>query len=123
MYRYLILFCIAFGANSHEFTPTYPKLQPSELEGVLKVTMQLFNRREDIEYYEIEAFDKDNKPIPFATYRETVQVKYLERKNLEIYFRSKDRDKVTYVCTKSKILTGNKKASVISSKICSKIKR
>jgi hypothetical protein len=123
MYRYLIvLLFLSIGVSSHEFTPTYPTLKPSHIAGLLKVQMQLLNKREDISYYEIEVFDRLNNPIKFAAEERIVQVPYLKRKSLNIYIREKDRYRVYYICTKSKILAGQKKASAVSSKICSKIK-
>ena len=54
-------------AIAHEMTPTYPKLEPSHLDGVYKTTMEMFNKREDVSYYEIGVFDKDKNPIPFVS--------------------------------------------------------
>ena len=122
MYRYLIvLLFLSFGVNSHQFTPTYPTLETSHIAGLLKVQMQILNKREDISYYEIQVFDRLNNPIKFAAADKIVRVPYLKRKNLDIYIREIDRYRVYYICTKSKILAGQKKVSAVSSKICSKI--
>ena len=123
MYRYLIvLLFLSFGVSSHQFTPTYPTLETSHIAGLLKVQMQLLNKREDISYYEIQVFDRLNNPIKFAAADKIVRVPYLKRKNLDIYIREIDQYRVYYICTKSKILAGQKKVSAVSSKICSKIK-
>lgn len=123
MYRYLILLLISGSAYSHEFTPTYPELKYSHVQGVLKVDMELFNRREDVSYYELEVLDKSSVPLPFATQSKIVSVSFLERKKIEIYIREIDAGRAVYVCSKSKLNKGMEKASAVASKICSKIKR
>lgn len=123
MYRYLVLLLISCGVNSHQFTPTYPELQPSIIPGILKAEMQIFNRREDIYYYELEVLDENNVPLPFSAQQKIVPVAFRERKNIEVYIREKDRVKAFYICSRSKILAGQVKASVVSSKICSKIRK
>ena len=55
MYRAIVLLLLAFPAFAHEMVPTYPKLKPSHVEGVSKVEMELFNKRKDVEFYEIGA--------------------------------------------------------------------
>jgi hypothetical protein len=47
-------------------TPTYPVLDSSYINGVVVAKMKLFNRRNDVEYYQIEVFTKDWKPINFV---------------------------------------------------------
>ena len=122
MYRYLILLLlISFGVSSHQFTPTYPVLKQSHMRSVLKVEMQILNKREDVSYYELEVLDSQMKSVAFAATQKIVEVEYLKRKDVEIYIRSRDKDRATYICSRSKILSGQKKASAISSKICSKI--
>jgi len=84
--------------------------------------MVLFNRREEINYYQINVFDKDWAKIPFATSTRLLYVPYLESANIEIYLRDEDVAAAMYICSHSKILIGSKQASQISSKICSKLK-
>jgi hypothetical protein len=81
----------------------------------------MFNRREDVKYYQIEVYDEEWNPITFATTERILTLKYLERKGFEIYIKANDVDRVTYICTRSKILKGGE-SSVIASNICSKIK-
>lgn len=124
MHRYLILlFFVSVGVSSHEFTPTYPELKYSHVQGVLKVDMELFNRREDVSYYELEVLDKSSVPIPFATQSKIVSVSFLRRKKIEIFIRELDSQRAVYVCSTSKLNKGMKKASAVASKICSKIRR
>lgn len=112
---------ISFGVNSHQFTPTYPLLQQSHMPNVLKVKMQLLNKRKDVSYYELEVLDKDSNPVEFAAQQNIIEVGFLQRKNIEVYIRRRDKDVAHYVCTRSKLLAGQEKASAVSSKICSKI--
>lgn len=109
-------------ASAHQWLPTYPKLEPSFVTGVLRVKMELFNSRSDVQYYELNVYDKDFNPIKFATQERIIEVDHLKRKNVEIYIREQDKGIATYVCSKSKLLKGTGGATLISSQICSKIK-
>ena len=113
---------MSFGAEAHQFLPTYPKLRPSIRENVYETHMELFNSRKDIMYYQLEVFDEDWNKVPFATYRRLIKVPYLDKINVTVYIRKQDRSRATYICTQSKILQGIEQASVVSSRICSKFK-
>lgn len=110
------------AANAHQFSPTYPLLEPSYVDGVLETKMTLFNKRNDVEYYELGVFDSSWNPIPFIAENKIIHVKYLETKNITIYIRQVDSKKITYICTRSKILSVAGTQSLVSSRICSKIK-
>lgn len=123
--RYLTAIFVLMSANiahSHEMTPTYPVLEPSYVDGVYRTKMSIFNKRIDTQYYEIEVFDKDFKPIPFASSSKIIELEYLDRKSFEVYIRTIDTKKAKYICTKSKLTNEDKNTSLISSRICSKIK-
>jgi len=107
---------------SHEFTPTYPTLETSYMSGILKAEMHLFNSRKDINYYSVSVYDKDWKPVNFATESKIIQMDYLDHKDIEVYVRKKDQEKAHYICTKSKILKGKSAPTLLASRICSKIK-
>jgi hypothetical protein len=107
---------------AHQWVPTYPKLEPSYIDGVLKVRMELFNSRQDVNFYELGVFDKDFNPVKFATTDRIIKVDYLKRQQVEIFIREQDRDVAVYVCSKSKLISTNQTATIVSSKICSKIK-
>jgi len=109
--------------SAHEMIPTYPILQPSYVEGIVVTTLRLSNRRDDVEYYEIDVFSEDWEPIKFATENKIIKLGYNESKTFDVYIREKDKDKVMYICTLSKLQKENVGASAISSKICSKIKK
>jgi hypothetical protein len=113
---------VSVGSSAHELTPTYFESKPSLYQNVRSVEMLLFNRRSDISYYELSAFDGDWNPIKFASKENIIKLKYLERKTIEIYFREVDLEKLTYICTKSLILKSEMKSTGISSRICSKKK-
>lgn len=109
----------AFG---HEMSPTYLEFESAYADNVLKTTIELFNRREDVNYYEIDVYDKDWKIIPFASSNKIVNLKYLEKKSIDIYIRKNDKDKAVYVCTLSRFIKSDVTKTNISSRICSKVK-
>jgi len=115
------LFCTTL--NAHEMTPAYPKMQQSYVNGVYVTKMKLFNRREDVEYYEIQVFTNEWKPLPFASTSKVLNVGHNRRKLFEVYIRSSDLDKATYICTESKVFKNTEQVTLVSSKICSKIKQ
>jgi len=117
----IMLALITYVASAHELTPTYPEMKPSYVDGISVVNLLLFNRREDVQYYEIEVFDKDFNPIAFAASERIVKVNYLEKKSLEIYIKDSDKNDVTYICTHSKIVKGIS-TSFVASRVCSKVK-
>lgn len=119
---FLVLALGGKQAWTHEFTPAYPTLEQSYMDGILVTKMLIFNRREDINYYELSVFDSEWNPIPFAATDKIVEVKYLQRKFIEIYIREKDRSRVVYICSKSKLPSDGDKITMVSSRICSKIK-
>ena len=125
MHRYLILLLMIWASGhlrAHEFTPTYPKLKTSYVPGVVYTTMTLFNARDDVEYYQFGVFDAEWNKVPFAMQNKIMKFKHLEKKNVDIFIREKDRKDAVYICSKSKLIVdGGSKTSIIS-RICSKIK-
>ena len=120
----IILFLIGLSGytSAHQFTPTYPELSLSYVKGVYKADMLLFNSRQEISYYSIGVFDKDWKPVKFATENRIVKMEHLERKNITVYIREEDKEKALYICSKSKTLVDYAQTSIVTSRICSKIK-
>lgn len=120
----IILFLIGLSGytSAHQFTPTYPELSLSYVKGVYKADMLLFNSRQEISYYAIGVYDKDWKPVKFATENRIVKMEHLERKNITIYIREEDKEKALYICSKSKTLVDYAQTSIVTSRICSKIK-
>lgn len=113
---------LSVNVLAHEMTPTYPKLEQSFISDVYKTTMELFNKRKDVEYYEIGVFDKDWNPIPFVTTYKLINLKYLGHVNFDVYIRSKDKDRAVYICSRSKLRKEDQTKTAISSRICSKFR-
>ena len=117
------MLCLSGSVSAHEWTPTYPKAKQSFIDGVSVVNMQLFNNRKDVRWFDFGVFDKSFEPVAHSTIGGAVQsIDYLERKNIDIYVRTKDLNKATYVCSKSKSISNSNNVTFIASRICSKIK-
>ena len=117
-----IMLMFSSMVNAHEMTPTYPKLEPSHLDGLYKTTMQMFNKRADVEYYEIGVFDKDFRPVPFVTSYTILKIKYLGHVTFDVYIRKVDADRALYICSRSKLRKDSSARTAVASSICSKIK-
>ena len=122
LYLILVLCLFGFQSSAHEMTPAYPVLDSSYINGVVVAKMKLFNRREDVEYYQIDVFTEDWKPISFATTDRLLKVGYNKNKLFEVYIRFADVKKAKYICTTSKVFKGGNQETLVSSMICSKIK-
>jgi hypothetical protein len=118
--KFLILLFVSGYASAHELTPTYPELRTSYMSDVLEVKLKMWNARVDVEYYKIEVTDKDWNDVPFITKEKTFKLEHFGKKDIEIFLPSDTT--ATYICTKSLLKKGNAGKSIISSKVCSKIK-
>ena len=118
----IMLMLVASPLYAHEMTPTYPKLSPSHLDNVYKTTMEMFNKRSDVEYYEIGVFDADWNPIPFVTSYQVIRIRYLGHVTFDVYIRKSDVSRATYICSISKLRKDNSTKTQIASRICSKFK-
>jgi hypothetical protein len=124
VYRTLIFLLFLSGyASAHEWTPTYPELKYSHVPGILKIDMNLFNARTDVGFYEVSVWDADWNKVSFAAEMRVFPMDYLGRKSVTIYIKESDKDRVTYICSESKLQSDGNSQSSISSKVCSKIKR
>jgi len=109
--------------SAHEFTPTYPKLKQSFVDGLYSTQMVLLNKRKDVTYYEIKVFDENWETVPFALPTGVIiNIKHLERKKIEVYIREKDINRARYICSRSKLIVEGGSKTSLSSRICSKIK-
>ena len=125
MYRQVVFFCLlvlGFSAFAHEMTPTYPKWMPSHVDGVVTTKMEIFNKRKDVQYYEISVFDKNWKTVPFVTGYYLLRLQYLDHAKFDIYINKRDIKKAQYICSRSKIIGDAIAAPYISSRVCSKLK-
>jgi len=120
MYRYLIFLLLVGNVNAHQMSPTYPEWSASYLDGISNTRVRLFNKREDVKYYEVGVFDKDMKPIPFVTQYHLRGVNFNQYATFDIFINDKYKKDAVYVCTES-MLT-EVKSSGVASKICSKFK-
>ena len=122
--HYLAVAAMASGpVVAHELTPTYPKLTPSYIPGVLSTHVVLWNARQEIDFYKVDVLDADMNPVSFiATGGDLKKVDYLGRAHIEIFVREEDQDKATYICTESKLKRGSVQRSLVASKVCSKIR-
>jgi hypothetical protein len=103
-------------------TPTYPKWRQAYMDDLAVTTMHMFNRRSDVEYYEIAVFDEDWNPIPFVTSYTVFRLQYLERTTFDVYIRERDISRAEYICSRSKMTERNPSDTNISSMICSRFK-
>ena len=125
MHRQVIALCtmlLCMNASAHEMVPTYPELKPSHVLGVLKAEMHMFNKRSDVEYYEIGVFDKDWNTIPFVSAYRLFKLKHLGKVNFDVYILDIDARRAVYICSKSKV-HGSSTGTLLSSRICSKFKK
>lgn len=108
-------------AYSHEMVPTYPKLEPSYMDGLYKATLTVFNKRPEVEYYEIGVFTEEWDPLPFVSNYKIYKIPYLSAITFDIYIRREDKYEITYICSISKLRKQDKTVTAVSSRICSKV--
>ena len=116
----IILLCVSGSAMAHELTPTYPKLEPTYVKGVLSTKLIMWNARVDVEHYKIEVTNAFWNDVPFITDEKIVKLGYHERREIEIFLP--EDTTAQYICTRSLLEKGKRSRSIISSKVCSKIK-
>jgi len=115
----VLLALLPFGnAIAHEMTPTYPKFTASFMAGISVTTLNLFNKRKDVAYYEIGVFTDEWEPVPFVSQYTVIPMEYLDTISFDVYVSNLSVDSVEYICSVSQIQAG----ATVSSKICSRIK-
>ena len=124
MYRQVIaaLILLSSQAAAHEMTPTYPKWVPSHMDGVWKTTMEMFNKRDDVEWYEIGVFDKNWNPVNFVTSYRLFQMPHLSRVKFDVYVATPDVAVAEYICSKSKLRLISEQKTMVASRVCSRFK-
>lgn len=118
----LILGLVCNSAAGHELTPTYPEFRPAFMNNISVTTMELYNAREEIEFYAIEVYDENWDPVPFLTRDRIVRVQHLERLTFEVYIRDEDLNNIEYICTTSRLIQDEIQSQGLSSRICSRIR-
>ena len=123
MYRSVILWVLLCSSvAAHDMTPTYPKWKMSFIPSAKMTTMQVFNKRSDVQWYEIGVFDKEWKPIPFVTRYKIINIKYLKRVEFDVYVNEANVKQTEYICTTSKLRGNDDFKPIVESKICSRFK-
>ena len=123
MYRPVVLWLLLCGSvAAHDMTPTYPKWKMSFIPSAKMTTMQVFNKRSDVQWYEIGVFDKEWKPIPFVTRYKIINIKYLHRVRFDVYVNDKNAKVVEYICSTSKLRGNDDFKPIVESRICSRFK-
>lgn len=125
MYRQVIttlLVLLATQAVAHQMTPTYPKWEPSHVEGVYKTTIEMFNKREDVEWYEIGVFNKNWEPIQFVSQYRLFNMPHLSRIKFDVYISLLDVAAAEYICSKSKLREVREQKTMVASRVCSRFK-
>jgi len=110
------------NVSAHEMTPTYPEWEPSHVEGVYKTTMEMFNKRKDVEWYEIGVFDEKWQPVNFVTSYRIFQMPHLSRVKFDVFIALPDVGKAEYICSKSKLRLISEQKTMVASRVCSRFK-
>ena len=124
-YGPLLLLLLCVEVTAHQWTPTYPEFRLSYIGGIHTTDMKLYNNRGDVDYYQIQVFDGEFNPIKFAInggQSDVINVPYKKTRTVSVYVPSEKKSTVVYVCSKSMILKEEGSASLLSSRICSKVK-
>ena len=123
MYRPVILWALLSSfVAAHDMTPTYPEWKMSFIPTAKMTTMQIFNKREDVQWYQIGVFNKDWEPIPFVTRYKIVNVKHLQRVRFDVYISDRNVEESKYICSTSKLRGDDSFKPIVESRICSRFK-
>ena len=123
MYRSVILWVLlSSSVVAHDMTPTYPKWQMSFIPSAKMTTMQIFNKRQDAQWYQINLFDKDWNQVPFVTRYKILKVKYLQRVKFDVYISNEYLNNAEYICSTSKLRSNDTFKPIVESRICSRFK-
>ena len=124
-YLALLSLFLCGSATAHQWTPTYPELRTSYISGIHTTDMKLYNSRGDVDYYQVQVFDGYFNPIKFAIsggQTDVINVPHRKTRSVSIYVPSTESSRVVYICSRSMILKKEESASLLSSRICSKVK-
>jgi hypothetical protein len=123
MYRPVILWLLLCGSvTAHDMTPTYPEWKMSFIPSAKMTTMQVFNKRSDVQWYEIGVFDEEWNLLPFVTRYKILRVKYLSRVKFDVYISDEYLDNAEYICSTSKLRGNDNFKPIVESRICSRFK-
>ena len=123
MYRSVILWVLlSSSVVAHDMTPTYPEWKMSFIPSAKMTTMQIFNKRADVEWYQIGVFDKEWNSIPFVTRYKILNIKHLQRVKFDVYVNKTNADLAEYICSTSKLRGNDNFKPIVESRICSRFK-
>ena len=123
MYRPVILWLLLCGSvTAHDMTPTYPEWKMSFIPSAKMTTMQVFNKRQDVQWYQVGVFDKEWNQLPFVSRYKILRVKYLSRVKFDVYISDEHLDKAEYICSTSKLRGNDNFKPIVESRICSRFK-
>ena len=114
----LIVVTLSSAVYAHEMTPTYPVFTQSYMNGVSVTTMNLFNKRKDVAYYEIGVFTSKWEPVAFVSQYTVIPMLYLDTISFDVYVATHTLSSVEYICSISQLKAG----ATVTSKICSRVK-
>ncbi len=123
MYRSVaILLMLSFNVAAHDMRPTYPTWSVSHIPDVKVTRMEIFNKRVDVDWYEIGVFDVDFKPIPFVSRYRVFKIPYLTQVKFDVYVTEGNSIGAEYICSISKLQVKESNVPMIASRICSRFK-
>ena len=123
MYRSVILWVLlSSSVVAHDMTPTYPEWKMSFIPSAKMTTMQIFNKRADVEWYQIGVFDKEWNSIPFVTRYKILNIKHLQRVKFDVYVNKTNAELAEYICSTSKLRGNDDFKPIVESRICSRFK-
>ena len=123
MYRAIILIVLLTSSVlGHEMVPTYPVFQPSIMESVKKTRMEIFNKRSDVEWFQIVVLNKEWELLPFVTRYKILNVPHLKNVKFDVYINDKNSKQAEYICSISKLRGNDSSKPIVESRICSRFK-
>ena len=123
MYRSVILWVLlSSSVVAHDMTPTFPEWKMSFIPSAKMTTMQIFNKRADVEWYQIGVFDKEWNSIPFVTRYKILNIKHLQRVKFDVYVNKTNAELAEYICSTSKLRGDDNFKPIVESRICSRFK-
>ena len=123
MYRSVILWVLlSSSVVAHDMTPTYPEWKMSFIPSAKITTMQIFNKRADVKWYQIGVFDKEWNSIPFVTRYKILNIKHLQRVKFDVYVNKTNAELAEYICSTSKLRGDDNFKPIVESRICSRFK-
>ena len=123
MYRSVILWVLlSSSVVAHDMTPTYPEWKMSFIPSAKMTTMQIFNKRADVKWYQIGVFDKEWNSIPFVTRYKILNIKHLQRVKFDVYVNKTNAELAEYICSTSKLRGDDNFKPIVESRICSRFK-